>query len=40
MCVVLSEEELKMMVGRFVEVCNRRSLKVDADGRWGGGVRV
>ena len=37
-----SEEDLKAMVGRFVEVCKRRGLKVNAgDGvRWGGGIEV
>ena len=40
-----SEEDLRSMVGRFVDVCRRRGLKVNAeeqeDGvRWGGGVGV
>ena len=37
-----SEEDLRAMVGRFVKVCRRRGLKVNAgDGvRWGGGVGV
>ena len=26
-----SEEELKMMVGRFIELCRRRGLNVNAD---------
>ena len=26
-----SEEDLRMMVGRFAEVCRRRGLKVNAD---------
>ena len=28
-----SEEDLKVMVGRFVEVCRRKGLKINADKR-------
>ena len=37
-----SEEDLRAMVGRFVEVCRRRELKINAGKRkvfWGEGVR-
>ena len=35
-----SEEDLRSMVGRFVEMCRRRGLKVNAgDGiEWRGGI--
>ena len=40
-----SEEDLRAIVGRFIEVCRRRGLKVNAGKsnyavRWGGGVGV
>ena len=40
-----SGEDLKAIVGRFIEVCMRRGLKANSgqskgDIRWGGGVKV
>ena len=34
-----SEEDQKVMVGRFVSVCRRRGLKANADKEQGDGVR-
>ena len=40
----ISEEELRVMVGQFAEVCRRRGLKLNAgksDGtEWRGGIRM
>ena len=33
-----SEEDLRERVGRFVEVCRRRGLKVNADKKQGDGA--
>ena len=36
------EEDLRVIVGRFAEVCRRRRLKVNAGDstEWRGGIRV